>query len=160
MRIPKAVKNTLIVFIVMIVLFGVVGVAYVYISGKNPYQPPKAEKTPAPAEAQPFPKPKKPSPNAKEGVAVESLISPVSRGSNTAITIKTNATSTCTIKVEYNGTASHDSGLKAKPTDDYGTVTWTWTVDKTAPIGTWPVTVTCVYNGRSGVVIGNLEVTK
>jgi hypothetical protein len=156
----KTLRNTLIAIACMLVVFLIAGVAYVYFSGQNPYEPPKAEKTTAPVEAQAFPKPKKPSPNAKEGVAVNALISPVSRGMNTSITIQTNATSKCTIKAEYNGVASRDSGLIPKIANDFGIVTWTWTVDKTAPVGTWPVTVTCVYNGRSGVVIGNLEVTK
>jgi hypothetical protein len=156
----KTARNTLIAIVSMLAIFLVAGVAYVYFSGKKPYQPPKADKKPATVEAQPFPAPKKPSPNAKAGVAVNALISPVSRGANTSITIQTNATSKCTITAVYNGVASHDSGLTPKTANDYGIVIWTWTVDKTAPVGTWPVTVTCVYNGRSGVVIGNLEVTK
>jgi hypothetical protein len=145
---------------VLIILFIGAGIAYVYFSGKTPYEPPKTQKKAVSDEAQPFPKPKKPSANAKEGVAVISLLSPVSRGANTSITIQTNATSKCTIVVAYNGVASRDSGLSPKVADDYGTITWTWTVDKTAPLGTWPVTVTCVFNGRSGVVIGNLQVIK
>jgi hypothetical protein len=95
-----------------------------------------------------------------EQAALQALTSPVKAGQNSSVNVKTNATSTCTINVSYNNVASKDSGLTPKVADAYGNVSWSWTVDPTAPVGSWPVKVTCVYRGRSAVVIGNLQVIK
>ncbi len=77
---------------------------------------------------------------------------------NASIIIRTNAGSKCVIAVVYDKTASSDSGLGSKTADEYGIASWTWTVESSVPIGKWPVKVTCVYNGRSAVVQGNLQV--
>jgi hypothetical protein len=142
-----------------LLLFGTAGAVYVYISGRH--EPATAVKT---VKSTPLPtslKPKKPAANAPEGVALQSLTSPVKAGENTSITIKTLPTSTCTVAVTYsNGAVSRDSGLSAKKADDFGIVTWAWTVEPAVPAGTHHVKVTCAYNGRTGVFIGNLEVTK
>ena len=143
----------------MVLIFIIAAVAYVYFSGGQTTQNKAAQqvkKTTTPDIL----KPVAPSPNAPEGVAIESFTTPVKAGDNTSISIRSNAGSTCTIEVTYNNDIkSHDSGLVSKKTDIYGFITWTWTVEPTVPAGTYPVKVTCVYNGKSGVVIGNLEVT-
>lgn len=159
MKIPKTVRNTAITAVILAVLFIGAATAYVLVtdgSGNKPatssassYQPPS------------LPKPSKPSPQAVEGAAVEAVDSPVAAGSNTSISIKTNAGSTCTITVTYNGVASKDSGLGPKLADDYGNVTWTWTVGSTVPAGTWPIKVLCTYtNGKSAMVESEIQVTK
>ncbi|HET6864009.1 MAG TPA: hypothetical protein VFH37_02325 [Candidatus Saccharimonadales bacterium] len=157
-KIPKALKKTLISIVVLVVLFAIAGVVYVYVSGRQSAPPAK----PAPKKAVDLglPKPQQPAANAAEGVAKETLISPVKAGQNTSFSVRTNPTSTCSIVVTYSGGAvAHDSGLANKKADPYGFVTWTWTVDPAVTPGTYPVTVTCVYNGRSGVVVDNLQVT-
>jgi hypothetical protein len=88
------------------------------------------------------------------------VTSPIAAGSNSSITVRTNAGSTCAVTVSYNGAPSTDSGLTPKTADAYGNVTWTWTVNSSVPAGSWPVKVTCTYHGRSGVVISNFQVTK
>lgn len=144
----------------MAVIFVIVGLVYVFVVGRDSGKP-QAAKPPAAQTTEPsILKPVKPAANAPEGVAVESLLSPVKAGENTSINIRTNAGSACTIAVTYNNLPAKDSGLAPKIANDYGFTDWTWTVDPAAPAGTWPVKVTCVYNGKSGVVIGNLEVTK
>ena len=105
-------------------------------------------------------KPVKPADNAPEGAAVESLTSPVKAGENVSISVRALPDSTCTIEVTYNNVPAKDSGLIAKKTNEYGFTDWTWTVPVNTPAGTWPVKVTCSYNGKTGVVIGNLQVTK
>lgn len=141
----------------MLVLFVVGATSYILIADRSVKPPPKAKPTISnqPREI----KPVAPAANAAEGVAIESLLSPVAAGQNTTMEILTNAGSTCTITAVYNKTPSHDSGLSPKTADAYGLVSWTWTVDRTAPAGSWPVTVTCVYHSRSGVYIGQLQVT-
>ena len=155
----KTVRNTLIAVVSLIALFLGSGVAYVWYSGRTPVKQPGPVSTKS-TEPSALPKPSLPGPNAPEQAALQALTSPVKAGENSSINVKTNATSTCTINVSYNNVPSKDSGLTPKIADDYGNVSWSWTVASTAPAGTWPVKVTCVYHGRSAVVIGNLQVVK
>jgi hypothetical protein len=104
--------------------------------------------------------PAQPAPNAKEGVAVQSLTSPVAPGDNASIDIHTNRDSKCTITVVYNNIPSKDAGLTPKTADEYGLASWSWTVESTVPVGKWPVTVTCEWNKKIAVVIGDLIVKK
>lgn len=99
-------------------------------------------------------------PNARVSASVQSLTSPIVPGDNASIIVKTNAGSWCTITAVYDKTASKDSGLVGKTADDFGSVTWTWTVEASVPLGKWPITVTCVRNKLSAVVIGELIVQK
>ncbi|HET9721526.1 MAG TPA: hypothetical protein VFP32_00660 [Candidatus Saccharimonadales bacterium] len=108
----------------------------------------------------PVTKPHVPSPESPIGAAVESLISPVSPGSNSSITVHTAPHAKCAISVKYNQVVSTDSGLSPKLADDYGQVSWTWTVDSSAPTGKWPVVVNCQYLTHSTVVQSDLEVVK
>lgn len=98
--------------------------------------------------------------NVQESASVQYITSPILPGTNAMVTIKTNPISNCTISVIYDKTASTDSGLKPKVSDEYGSVSWSWTVEPTVPVGTWPVTVTCVRNKLSAVVVGSLVVSK
>ena len=97
-------------------------------------------------------------PNAPESASIQSLTSPVTPGENAAVTIKTNPGSWCTITVVYHKVSSKDSGLMGKTSDEYGSVTWSWTLDASVPIGTWPVTITCLRNTKTAVVVGDLIV--
>ena len=150
-------RNTLIAVVSLILLFVLAGVGYVWYSERTPVEQPKPEAKSTEPSA--LPKPSKPSPNAPEQVALQAFTSPVKAGENSSISVKTNATSTCTISVTYNKVPSKDSGLTPKVADDFGNVTWSWTVPDTAPVGAWPVKVTCVYHGRSAVLISDLKVT-
>jgi hypothetical protein len=103
-------------------------------------------------------KPSKVDPNAQESAAVQSLSSPVKPGDNAAVSVKTNPKSICTIKVTYGDIESKDSGLVPKHANDFGIVGWSWTVDGSAPKGTWPVEVTCALNEKSAFVRGDQAV--
>jgi hypothetical protein len=158
-KIPKSVYITVGSILALLVLFVGAGAAYTWYTGQHSDEAVSAAEA-TPAEVTPVPKhePMKPAANAKASASVQSLTSPVAPGSNVSVTIKTTPTATCKIVVEYNKVASQDSGLGPKTADEYGIVSWTWTVDKTAPLGKWPVTVTCEYNTKSAVVVGDLEV--
>lgn len=159
MALKKTVRNSLISIVVLIALFLAAGTAYTLFLGQaNPKQ--TATPAPQPASTPTEIKPTPPAPNAPVGVSVDSLLSPVSAGSNTSIAVKTTAGANCTISVVYNGVASTDSGLAPKTADAYGLDSWTWTVGATVPPGSWPVKVTCAYKGKSGVVQQNLQVTR
>jgi hypothetical protein len=159
-RIPKVVRRTLITALILLLLAGIGGVAFTYFGGdSNNKQQTASKNVPAPPKPLEF-KPPAPDPKAAVGAAVESLESPVVVGSNTGINVKTTAGASCAISVKYKDNESKDSGLITKNADIYGLVSWTWTVPAGTPLGTWPVKVTCTYNKKSGVVIGNLQVTK
>lgn len=159
-RVPKTVRKTAISVVILLVLFVVAGMAYVLITDRSSAKPVSKAAPANTASPTALPKPTQPAPNAAEGVAVETVTSPVAAGSNASISISTNAGSVCTILVTYNGVPSTDSGLAAKAPDPYGGVTWTWTVGNSVPPGTWPIKVTCTYHGRSGVALSNMQVTK
>lgn len=156
----RPVRRILLSAFILLVLFMGAGVAYVYYTGGHP-KPAQNATPPKPVtDVNPLPKPVLPGPNAAEGVAVEFITSPVAPGANATINVHTNATSTCTIAVTYNNKPSKDSGLIAKKADAYGNISWTWTIDPAAPVGKWPATVTCVYNKKSGVAIGYVQVNR
>ncbi len=155
----QTVKKTLIAAGIMLVLFLAAGAAYVYFTGKS-----DAAKQNAPTEKKEDPanepKPASPDPNGPVGASVLFLTSPVKPGENVSMNVHTRAEAKCKIVVEYNKVLSKDSGLVEKTADIHGTVEWTWTVDKTAALGKWPVKVTCSFNGHIGFVQGDLEVIK
>jgi hypothetical protein len=159
-RLPKVVRNVLISVVVLVVLLVGAGVAYTWYVGQGDTVNTTAIAPEPVLKPTPTVTPTKPSPSAKVGASVTMLSSPVSPGSNASISVKTNAGSTCKISVVYDKTASTDSGLTPKVADDYGAVSWSWTVEPSAPLGKWPVKVTCVFYGKSAFVQGDLVVEK
>jgi hypothetical protein len=143
--------------VILIVITGG-GVGYTWYVGQNTTEDPTAIAPPATPTPSPAIKPTKPAADAKESASVQMLTSPVAPGSNASIIVKTNAESDCTIKVKYGDVESKDSGLAPKKADDFGIVSWTWTVEETVPVGKWPVDVTCALNGQSAMVRGDLVV--
>jgi hypothetical protein len=158
-NVAKTILKTAIAIVVLIVLIVAAGVGYVWYTGKNSEQTAKPVLK-VPIVSYGLPKPKAPNPKNPESAAIETILSPVAAGANSSVTVKTQPTSKCTIEVSYNNLPSKDSGLVPKTADDYGNITWSWTVDKTAPAGKWPVKVTCAWLGKSAFVQSDLEVTK
>jgi hypothetical protein len=157
--VPRAVRNTLISVVVVVVVLVGGGVAYTYFLGPDNSQSTVAAPTVAPP-ADPIAKPPKMAENAKESASIQTLTSPIAPGSNALLSVRTNPGSKCTVTVVYNNVPSTDSGLAAKVADEYGTVSWSWTVGSSVPLGKWPVKVTCAYKDRSAVVQGDLVVAK
>lgn len=157
-RVLKSVRNIAISIVVLLVVVVGGGVAYTWYVGQQSVEGTSSIAAPVDPTPAPVIKPTKPAADAKQSAAVQILTSPVAPGSNASITVKTNAESDCTIKVEYNKIASTDSGLGPKKADDFGIVSWTWTVEETAAVGTWPVDVTCAFNDQTAMVRGNLVI--
>lgn len=157
-KLLRKVRNITISVVALLVLVVGGGVGYTWYVGQN--ETASIAAIPVPVDPTPAPviKPTKPAPDAKQSAAVQMLTSPVAPGSNASITVKTNAESDCTISVKYNDIASTDSGLKPKKADDFGIVSWTWTVEPSVPVGKWPVEVNCAYNDQSAMVRGDLLV--
>lgn len=99
--------------------------------------------------------------NVPQGASIQSITSTLIPGSNASVIVKTNTKSTCGISVIYDKIASKDSGLIDKESDRYGSISWSWTIDQSAPIGRWPVKITCFRTANpevSAVVIGYIDV--
>jgi hypothetical protein len=157
-RVAKSIRNVSISVIVLLVLLVGAGAAYTWFMGRTPAVPLPVETVED--TAKPAIKHVEQAANVQVGVSVQSLTSPVAPGDNASIIIKTNPGAWCTIAVEYDKVASTDSGLKGKTADEFGVVTWAWTVEKTATVGKWPVTVTCTRNKLWAVVVGDSVVAQ
>ena len=159
-RMPKGVRNTMISLFVLLVLFGAGGFAYTYYIDKQN----STNAINSGASSQPVDEaitPSKPSPKAPESASIEVLDTPIARGQTDMVSVKTQATSTCTITANYlGGTNIVDPGLIKKTADDFGTVSWNWNIAPTAPIGQGMVKVYCYFAGKSAMVEGNFQVTK
>lgn len=157
-RRKESLRRTTTITIVLALLLVTGGVGYTWYMGE--------QKTAAVATAEPAPsrriemKPVKQDPNAAVGVSVQMLSTPVQPGQNASISIRTNQNADCTIVVKYGETVSTDSGLIKKTADDYGTVSWSWTVPATAPEGKGTVKVDCARKAKSGSVTGDLIIKR
>lgn len=159
-RLPKPIRNALIGVNVLLIVFVGGGIGYTYYMGLQPAADSAAFATPVVATPEPVIKPTPQAANAKASASVQSITTPVMPGSNTSMTVRTNPAAICTITVVYNNVASTDSGLTKKVADEYGMATWTWTVENSVPLGTWPAKVTCALNGLSAVTQADLQVVK
>lgn len=162
---PKPLRNVLISAVILLVLLVGAGVAYTLYMDSNGQKDLTPEPVASTSVAPPI-TPRKPAPDAKEGAAVEMLMSPISVGTEESLSVRTNPTSSCKVAVIYGydydkkQTPISDPALGPQVADEYGTVSWTWTISPSAPLGPGKITVTCVYNGRSAVVLADLVVTK
>lgn len=155
-RALKGLRNVVILFTVLIVLLVGAGVLYIWLaSPEAPAQSiaePKAKAQLKEKEAPVL------DPKAPVGVSVQSVNSPVAPGQNVVLIAKTKPEAICQIKVEYNKIPSKDSGLREKVADAFGVIQWSWAVEPSVPVGSWPITITCAKDDKSGVVIKDLEV--
>lgn len=154
----KAVKKTIISFVALTVLIVIAGLAYTWYVGQQQSDAAEviAVETPQKKTGSDI----QSDPNANVGVSVQYLSSPITPGSETTITIKTNREAECTIAVEYNKVPSKDAALTRQMADEYGAVKWDWFVEDSVPTGTWPVNIYCYKNEKSGFVRGDLKVVK
>jgi len=156
-RIIKLIRKISISIAIVLLSLVAVGVGYTWYMGKNVDSSSIAKPVDTTKDYVEV-KNVKPAENVPESVAVQSFTTPVLPGSNASISIRTKPDSTCKISVIYNKIASTDSGLVDKTADEYGMVSWSWSIEASAPIGKWPVTVTCYYGEQWAVGTGDLEV--
>lgn len=144
--------------VILTALVGAVGFAYVWYSGQQ--EVPAASSPPvASVPTRPTIERPKPNPKAPVSASIQMLTSPVHPGSNATLTVRTTPKATCTVSVEYdNDVKSIATGLKSAKADEFGMVSWEWTVEPAAPRGTWPVEATCTAYKKSAMVRGGLEV--
>lgn len=136
-------RNTIIsIFVIAILLVGG-GFAYTYFLGPDGTQTADAVQEPVQTQQRQVAPPAKQDPNAQVGASVQALTSPVKPGSNASVTVRTGQLAKCKIGVTYNNVASTDSGLLPKAADEFGSVSWTWTVGASVPEGKHPVKIDC-----------------
>ena len=155
----KRLRRSVIGIVTVLLLLVGGGVAYTWWTGKHAKVAPAVESAVTQPE-RPFFEPTAPDPKANVGVAVQVLTSPLTPGSNASMSVHTYPQAKCSISVEYNEVAAVDTGLHDKTADEYGLAMWSWSVPNNAPLGTWPVWVTCAHHGLSGQVRGDLVVQK
>lgn len=155
-RKKKRLVRTVVIIILLVLLLVGAGLAYTWYMGRYapattttelPKRVEKPATTPTPVDE-----------TVQVGVAEQIFTRTVRQGQNASLQIKTNRLAACSIRVEYNKEASTDGGLVPKKADEYGVVSWAWTVEETRPVGRWPVTVTCANATKSGVHIVYLNV--
>lgn len=151
----RRIRNIALSVVILLVITVGAGIGYTWYMGRNTVvQVPSYQVTESVSEIKHI----KPAANVPQSASIQSLSSPVIPGQNALVIAKTKPDSTCVISVIYDKTASIDSGLKQKTADEFGMVSWSWTVDAAAPFGKWPVKITCTHNKLSAVVIGDLIV--
>lgn len=89
-----------------------------------------------------LPSPKTTQPTPTE-VTITSITSPVRRGANATVAVKTAPGASCSIIVIYKSGPSEAQGLYPKTADSQGSVSWKWMVGTRTTPGNWPVTITC-----------------
>lgn len=100
------------------------------------------------------------------GSSVQSITTPISPGSNASVTIRTTERAVCTIKVvrldPYNKELARvaDSGLADKTADEFGMITWTWTMPADAAIATWKADMFCQRDSKSTRSVGEIVVER
>ncbi|MCL6471996.1 MAG: hypothetical protein K6T91_04210 [Firmicutes bacterium] len=95
-------------------------------------------------------------------VTIISVTSPVSPGGTpTTVFVKTKPGAVCNIKAGYKGGSNEEKALTEKVADANGLVSWSWTVDPSVSLGTYPITVTATDPAGSGKIVTvqeNIEV--
>ena len=146
----------------LLVVIVTIGIAYVYFNHETSADG-TTEEIVVNNEASAI-KPSAPNPNAPASAAVLGITSPVVPGHNTSLSVRTNPGAECDIVFNYKDKNKkeityRDSGLIRKTANEFGSISWAWTVGKEVPEGKWPVNVTCHYYDRSAVVIADLVVS-
>jgi hypothetical protein len=159
-RALRSLRNSVIAALVLLVLAGGGGAAYIWYMDQNSPVLTAIAKPIDPVVHHEVKRLQR-DPNAPFGVSIQMLSSPITPGSNAGVTIKSVANVTCKVIVEINKIPLKDSGLADKQTDEYGVMSWSWTVPTDAPLGTWPVKITCTSPAKkSAMVQGDMSVVK
>ncbi len=75
---------------------------------------------------------------------VSSVSSPVKRGGDAILHLKTTPNQSCTLDyVAPAGTPNSSAGLGSQTADKNGTISWIWTIAGNAATGAWKLKVTC-----------------
>lgn len=151
-RITKALRVVGLSAFILLLVFVIGGLAYTYLGGPENVTQETEEEEETTTYAAPYGEPAVPREDANVSASVQAVTSPVAPGENVSLTVRTLESAECTIVVEYDDVESDDSGLTPKVADEYGMVSWVWTVEADVLEGEWPAEVTCERNGKSAMV--------
>ena len=152
----KSIRKSATTFMVLAVIFGAAGIGYTWYMGKNKLA---SANQPAPVYTpRAVIQPPKIASDAPVGAAVQYATPEAKPGENVSVTVRTNPEADCQILVLYNKVKAVDSGLAPKAADEFGVVSWSWTISPSAPIGTWPAEVTCKNKIHSAVVKADIAI--
>jgi hypothetical protein len=108
--------------------------------GSSQASPPSTAATAPPTTAEARPPP----PSAASGVRIESVTSPVARGSEASLVAQTSPNAACDLEVTLpSGAKSQSQGLGPAESDSTGRVAWDWKIGTRTSPGTATATVTC-----------------
>lgn len=155
----KTLRKILISIVLLSFLMIIAGLFYVWYMGRNSEEK-IIDQTQTSVQKNTVSERSKIADNAPNSASIQSISSPLNPGSKASIIAKTNPNSECVISVTYNKIVSNSAGLSPAMADDWGVVVWKWTIEDSAPIGKWPVKITCVWHERAAVVIGDLNIVK
>jgi len=153
------------VVLTIVLLAFLIGGAYIVLLWLNKPQAVTLEMPVAKNDQNPsFIESRKPPKDVAIGSSIQALSTPVTPGSNASLTLRTTESALCAIKVvmldlELRETARvADGGLSDKKADDFGVVTWTWTMPASAKLGKWQADINCMRDSKSTRSIGEIEV--
>lgn len=86
-----------------------------------------------------------------------SLTSPVARGHDARITVRTAPHTQCMLLVYYKSASNSVNLAVPKRSDKEGQVSWTWRVTPEITPGTWPITVHCTDESHGNVIQTRLD---
>lgn len=86
------------------------------------------------------------------------LTSPVQRGRDARLTVRTAPDVQCMLLVQYKVGAAPADLAMPKRADRKGLVSWTWRIDPRAAPGTWPLIVHCTDEFKGSVEQRRLEI--
>ncbi|MDQ5931979.1 MAG: hypothetical protein QG649_64 [Patescibacteria group bacterium] len=132
------------------------GLVYTWYIGRQ--QPAQAAEPLASRSTRPLMKPTKVASDAPIGAAVQTSTQEVKLGENASVTVRTNPEAECSIVVKYKDIPAVDSGLIPKIADEFGVVSWAWTVRPDVPSGKWPAEVTCKNKKHSAFVRAEISI--
>lgn len=154
----RLVRNIVVAVVAVTVCVAIAGTAYLFFSQRQVNATTANASTPSGQST--LHSRALPAANAKEGVAIEALQPEARAGSTMSVVAVTNATSLCSITVDLSVVAPTDVSLAPRTADSYGTVSWSWSVRESAPIGNKTLTITCKYGKSTGVVMGSFAVVQ
>lgn len=155
--IGKSIRGFFIASIVLASVCLIVGVVYIWYTGRNDdgkFKDMQAAET----ITAPTIKASKVADNAPVGVSIQSVSSPVTPGSVVSVAVRTKPEAECTIKLEVDKKVVSDTNFIKKIANEYGGADWEWTLSSSTPVGKWPVTITCQKDKSIGVVSDEIEI--
>jgi hypothetical protein len=153
-----------IIVVVVLIIAIVAGLIYVWLMGlqAKPLTTTTAQTTTQPA----FITPHKVPDNVEIGSSIQSLSSPISPGDNASLTVRTTESAVCKVKIIHLDDSQKelarvtDSGLGDKTADEFGMVTWTWTMPSNVAIAKWSADIYCTRGDKSTHSVGDIVVQK